>query len=150
MYPAEEYLYWTDTWLDKIEIIDLNNHTFRYIPLQLPPLYYLFGIAVYFEDIYFSEFNSDYVYAIDYPAGTVRTLQSSLGTPTELHVYAGNAPTSHQNGMHIFCRNIHLCLCVYECNYACTHSHWQTHTHTHTHTHTQLKVALEVIKWTAK
>ena len=86
----EKHLYWTDTTEETIELIDLDNHTTRHLVFQTSNDLHLFGIAMYFEDIYYTEFHSDRVYGIDFPVAISQDLRPALATPLEVHIYAGN------------------------------------------------------------
>ena len=85
----EKYLYWTDTTEEKIELIDLDNHATRQVVFQTSDDLHLFGIAMYFEDIYITELHSDRVYGVDLPVTLRQELRPALATPLEVHIYAG-------------------------------------------------------------
>ena len=70
-------------------MVNLDDHTIRFINLQVDDNYHFFGIAIYFEDFYFTDIPSDGVYAAEFPIGLVQLLNLRLRTPTEIHIYAG-------------------------------------------------------------
>ena len=90
-------MYWTDTSLEKIEMVNLDDHTIRFINLQEDDNYHFFGITTYFEDIYFTDIPSDGVYAAEFPIALVQVLNLRLRTPTEIHIYAGNIFSSEKS-----------------------------------------------------
>eukprot|EP00057_Strongylocentrotus_purpuratus_P015243 XP_011669717.1 PREDICTED: low-density lipoprotein receptor-related protein 4-like [Strongylocentrotus purpuratus] len=108
--PTEQILYWTDTTENTIEHLDLNNknrdstniknstHVLDIFP---------FGVAKYFEDIYFSDTTLDGVYVIDYPVRNVLRVNMRLPGPAEIHIYAN---TSCPGGT--FCASTGTCVII--------------------------------------
>ncbi|XP_030851776.1 pro-epidermal growth factor-like [Strongylocentrotus purpuratus] len=89
--PTEQLLYWTDTTENTIEVLNLDDRQ-RFSTTIGNSTYvhdiHPFGIARYFEDIYFSDIRFDGVYVIDFPAGNVALASMKLPIPAEIHIYA--------------------------------------------------------------
>ncbi|XP_030851792.1 low-density lipoprotein receptor-related protein 4-like [Strongylocentrotus purpuratus] len=87
----EQRLYWADDSLDKIESMDPDNSTDRIILLSVTAGSTLnlfpFGLALHYDDVYFSDINSGLVIFVDSSSGEVKTLPSLFSLPVEVHIY---------------------------------------------------------------
>ena len=96
MFPpsfTEQRLYWADDSLDKIESMDPDNSTDRIILLSVTAGSTLdlfpFGLALHYDDVYFSDINSRLVIFVDSSSGEVKVLPSLFSLPVEVHIYIG-------------------------------------------------------------
>nr|XP_054765305.1 prolow-density lipoprotein receptor-related protein 1-like [Lytechinus pictus] len=84
---SESNLYWTDTDRDSLESINLDNMTTSIhfmINLDIHP----FGIANYFEDLYFSDIITETVYLVDFPDRMLAQIDRALPSPVDIHIYS--------------------------------------------------------------
>ena len=90
---TENTLYWTETYLDKIESILLDDPTHRVTEISVRDGSDLdihpFSVAYYFEILYFTDRNLNRIVEANDATGDVSFLDKILQTPTEMHIYAG-------------------------------------------------------------
>lgn len=79
-------LYWCDAYLDKIERVDLQGNN-RVIILDYLSLYHPFGLALFGDTLYWSDWNNGNVYKYNMTTSLHEVVVQGMQTPMELHIY---------------------------------------------------------------
>ncbi|XP_041470021.1 nidogen-2-like [Lytechinus variegatus] len=103
-------LYWTDGTVNKFNVLNLENmqHNSFFVTnsqqvVDIQP----FGIAKYFEDIYFSDIIHDGVYRIDTTSNLITLIHTNLPGPLEIHISADTSCSDRH-----FCAPTGVCVFV--------------------------------------
>ena len=81
-------LYWCDSYLDKIERVDLqgNNRMVIRRDLSLDSMH-PFGLALFNDVIFWSDWNNQSIYKYNMTTSVNEVVVHGMGRPMELHIY---------------------------------------------------------------
>ena len=93
----DRMLYWCDANLDRIERVDLQGNN-RALMLDLSLDKHPFGLALYNDVLYWSDWNSQSIHKYNMTSSVTEVVSRGMGTLMELHIYES---TETFNGMQV-------------------------------------------------